>query len=106
MIDVAHHRYHGCSRQLDNILVSAVVNQVGVRIIKFCSERQVTHFLNQDHRGFLIEYLVDGNHRSHLHQRLDDFRSLDRHLVRQVRNRDGFRNMHFAYDRLDRLLRH
>ena len=37
-----------------------------------------------------------------LHQRLDDFGRLDRHLVRQVGDGDGFRHRDFAHDRLGR----
>src|SRR5690606_35956204 len=48
--------------------------------------------------SFLIQHLVDGYRRTHLEHELDDFRRLDRHLLRQIGNRDGFADRHFAHD--------
>ena len=58
----------------------------------------VSHFFNHKHGRILIKHLVDRNHLPHLHQGLDHFSGLNRHLVSQVRNTDGFRNTHFAND--------
>ena len=41
-------------------------------------------------------YLVDGRHAAELHQHLDNFGRLHRHLVRKRRHRDGFGHQHFA----------
>ena len=62
------------------------------------------HFLDDDHRRFLVEHLVDGHHRAHLHQRLDDFDTLHRHLVGQVADRNGFGNLNIMNDGLGRRL--
>ncbi len=48
--------------------------------------------------SFLIQHLVDGYRRTHLEHELDDFGRLDRHLLRQIGNRDGFADRHFAHD--------
>ena len=45
-----------------------------------------------------VKTLVDSRHNAHLHQRLDQFGALDRHLLRQFGNSDGFRNFNFVDD--------
>ena len=64
----------------------------------------MSHFLDDDHRGFLIEHLVDGHHRPHLHQCLDDLRCLDRHLVRQIGHGNRLGYVHIVYYRFGRLV--
>lgn len=54
-------------------------------VIEFGGKRLVPHF-DDNHRGFLVDDLVDGHHRAHLHQRLDDFCGLDGHFVGQIGN--------------------
>jgi hypothetical protein len=58
------------------------------------------HLCDHDHRGLLVEHLIDGHHAAHLHQRLDDLGRLDRHLVREIADGDGLRHHDFAHDRL------
>ena len=62
----------------------------------------MTQFFHDDHGSVLIQRLVHGDHLAHLHQRLDDLRCLDGHLVRQLSHRDGFRHVHFKDARLHR----
>ena len=81
MIDVPHDGHHRRTRQLRRILVGRLIKE-SIGIVQFSGKGTVPHFLDDDHCRFLIEYLVDGHHRPHLHQRLDDFRCLDSHLVR------------------------
>ncbi|MGF6466349.1 hypothetical protein QFZ89_001507 [Paraburkholderia youngii] len=64
----------------------------------------MAQFLDDDHRRFLVQHLVDRDHLAELHHHLDDFRSLHRHLVREIRHRDGFRHVHFTHDRFGRRL--
>jgi hypothetical protein len=59
----------------------------------------MAHFLDQNHGGVLIQWLVDGDHLAQLHQVLDHFRCLDGHLVRQLGHRDGLWHMHFQHAR-------
>ncbi len=101
---MAHHGDYRGPWQLHHVLVIAFVHEICIRIVELGGERQMTHFLDHDHRGFLVEYLIDRDHRTHFHQRLDDFRGLDRHFVRKIGHRNGFRHMHFAHDRFNRLL--
>jgi hypothetical protein len=37
----------------------------------------VAHFFHHDHRGVLVQRLVDGDHLAQLHQLLDDLGGLD-----------------------------
>ncbi len=74
------------------------------RIVQLGRNRMVAQFLDDDHRRFLVQHLVDRDHLAELHHRLDDFRGLHRHLVRQIGDRDGFRHVHFTHDRFGRRL--
>ena len=103
MVDVTHDGHHRGTRQLRRILVFDIIDE-GIGIVEFGGKGTVPHFLDDDHRRFLVEHLVDGHHRAHLHQRLDDFGRLDRHLVRQIGDRNGFRHMHIMHHGLGRLL--
>ena len=77
----------------------------GFWIVQRRHHRLVAHFFHHDHGGVLVQRLVDGDHLAHLHQGLDHFRRLDRHLVCQLCHRDGFRHMHFDDARFCRWLR-
>ena len=74
----------------------------GIRLVELGALGDVPHLLDHDHRGVLVEHLVDGDHGAELHQRLDDLGGLDRHLVRQIGDGDGFRHRDFAHDGLGR----
>src|SRR5690606_3215688 len=50
----------------------------------------VTHLFGDQLSCLLIDHLVDGGHGAHLHHRLDDFNTLDGHLVGQFGYSDGF----------------
>ena len=63
----------------------------------------MAHLLDHDHRGFLVQNLIDRRHAAELHQRLDDLGGLDRHLVRKFAYRDRFRHGNLAHDRFRRL---
>ena len=103
MIDVPHHgHYRGSWLQLGlhfGRLISGFV-QIGFRVVKLGSEGLVPHLLDQNHRSLLIDDLVDGDHRPHLHQHLDDLGRLDRHLVCEIGNGDCFGHMDIAHHRL------
>ncbi len=74
----------------------------GVGVVQLRSECLVAHFLDEDHRGFLVELLVDGDHLAQLHQLLDDLGGLHAHLVGQIGDADGFRHVHLLHLLLDR----
>src|SRR5699024_1574236 len=69
-------------------------------IVELGRNSRMAHFLDQDHGGFLIEHLVDGDHLAQLHQVLDDFGGLEGHFVRKFGYGDGFRHVNFACDEL------
>ena len=64
----------------------------------------VAQLLDHEHRGVLLDRLVDGGHDAHVHQHLDDFGRLDRHLLRQLGHGDGLADRHLALDRRGRHL--
>jgi hypothetical protein len=95
MVDVPHDGDHRGSRgpfDLDDFLA---FDEVGLRIVELGGLRLVAHFLDDDHRGLLVEHLVDRRHGARLHERLDDLGRLHRHAVRQLahRNRLGHRDL-------------
>ena len=49
--------------------------------------------------SFLVQYLVDGGWSAQLEHELDDFSSLDRHLLGQIAHSDGLADLHFTHDR-------
>ena len=102
MVDVAHHGHDRRARQRLGLLRRHVLVGEGFRIVQRGNHRAVAHFLHDDHRGVLVQRLVDGRHLAQLHQLLDDFRRLDGHLVRQLGDRDGLGHVHFEHARLDR----
>ena len=62
----------------------------------------MAHFLDHDHGGVLVQHLIDGHHLAHLHQALDDFSGLDRHLVGKLTHGNRLRHMHVAHHRFSR----
>ena len=74
------------------------------RIVGLGGKCLVAHFLDDDHRRFLVEHLVDRHHLAHLHEGLDDFGRLHAHLVSQIGHRDRFGNGHFTHHGLGRHL--
>ena len=105
MVDVAHHGDHRRARQAVGVLRQHFLVRERFRIIQRRDDRLVAHFLHQNHGGVLVQRLVDGDHLAHLHQRLDDLRCLDRHLVGEFGNGDGLGHMHLDDALLDGCLR-
>ena len=56
----------------------------------------VTHLLNHEDSGVLVQQLIDSSHDAHRHHRLDHFSSLDSHFIGQLGNRDGLRHINIA----------
>jgi hypothetical protein len=76
----------------------------GFRIVELGRMRGVTHFFHHDHGGFLVQHLVNRDHLAELHQVLNDFRSLDGHLVSHFCNRNGLRYVNVLDDGFGRRL--
>ena len=64
----------------------------------------MAHLLDDEHRGVLVDDLVDGRHDAHVHQHLDDLGGLHGHLLRELGDRDGLADGHFAHHRRGRHL--
>jgi hypothetical protein len=60
----------------------------------------VPHLLHDNHRGFLIEHLVDRDHGAEFHQHFDHLGGLDRHLLREIGYGNGLWNQHFMHNRI------
>ena len=65
-------------------------------VVFFDENVLVPHFFGNERGGFLVEHLVDGDHRAEFHHDFDEFARFDAHFLRQFANGDGFRNAHFA----------
>ncbi len=103
VVNVTHHGHNRRTRQ-QFCVGDFAFDQHRFRIVQLGRNRVVTQFLDDDHRRFLVQHLVDGDHLAELHHRLDDFRRLHCHLVRQISDGNRLRHMHFTHDRLGRRL--
>lgn len=54
------------------------------------------HLLDHQHRGVLIQCLIDGGHLPHAHQALDHLGRLDRHAACELRHGDADRHLNLA----------
>ncbi len=79
-------------------------NQFALDVLRLGRARLMAHFLGHKNGGFLVQRLVDGHHRTHVHQGLDQLARLDRHQLGQFTDGDRVRNLEFAPDRLGRHL--
>ncbi len=104
VIDVTHDGHNRSAWLQHDVLVLFAGFEEGFWIVELGRHCGVAQFLDENHRGFLVQHLVDGHHLTHHHHLLDQLGGLDRHLVRQIGNRDGFGHMHFAHDRFGRCL--
>jgi hypothetical protein len=102
VVHVAHDGDHRRARQQLGVCDPHLFVGEGFRIVQRRHHGLVAHFFHHDHGGVLVQRLVDGDHLAHLHQRLDHFGGLDRHLVCQLGHRDGFRHVHFDDPGFDR----
>jgi hypothetical protein len=96
VVDVAHHGDHRRRGRFSAGVDCALLDrQEGIRVVELGGDGLVAHFLDHDHRRFLVEHLVDGDHLPSFISVLDDLGRLHRHLVRQVGDGDGFGHQHF-----------
>ena len=94
VVDVTHHGHHRRTRHQFGMGRRHFLFGEGFRIVQRSRHRCVAQLLNHDHRGVLVERLVDGHHLAQLHELFDDLGRLDRHLVRQFGHGDGFGHVH------------
>ena len=109
VVDVAHDRDHrrtrlgfGFAGRRRSRSSRLGLGEQRLRIVQLRGDRVVAQFGDDDHRGVLIEHLVDRHHLAELHQHLDDLGGLDRHLVRELRDRDRLGHRDVAHGRLGR----
>ena len=62
VIDVTHHRDDRCARFQYQIMMRFGIHQIGIRIVQLGGLGNVSHLFHHNHRGFLIEHLIDGHH--------------------------------------------
>ncbi len=100
MVDVTHDGNNGRTRLSGGSLLSLNLDtlQILFDLVLFQHFRRVTKLLDHEHRGVLVDRLVDGGHDAHVHQNLDDLGRLDRHLLRKLRDGDGLADTDFAHD--------
>ena len=106
VVDVAHDRDDGRTRFKRIVVLLGELVEIGFGIVGLRGNRPMPHFLDDDHRRFLVEHLVDRHHLAHAHERLDHLGRLHAHLAGKVRHRNRFGNLDFAHDRLLRRLLH
>ena len=99
VVDVAHDRddrrtrqrlVRGCHAGLQLFLDLVGLQHLG----------DVAHFLDHEHRGVLVDGLVDRRHDAHVEHRLHDFARLDRHALGELGDRDGLADRDLALHRL------
>ena len=99
VVDVTHDGDDRRTRQRIGRVRLLGVDEHRVGIVELGRLGLVAHFLDDDHRRFLVEHLVDRHHRAELHQRLDHFGGLDRHPVREVGDGDRLGHEDLAHHR-------
>ena len=103
VVNVTHNGNNRCAAQLFTLVVHGL-DQLVFQVALANLLDLVAHVFCNDRSSILIQHLVDGNHGAVLEHVLDDLGRLDRHLLRQLGNGDGFTNHHFTHDRTGRLL--
>ena len=102
VIDMAHDRYDRRPRQRFGGRGLRRFGEKRVWIVELGRDCLVAHLLDHDHRGFLIEHLIDRHHGAELHHRLDDLSGLHRHLVCQFGHADRLRHRNLTDNRFRR----
>ena len=97
MVNVTHDGNNRCSWQgLCNLRRHFGIGKC-LNVIKSGNDCFVTQFLNHNHGCILVQWLIDGNHLTQLHELFDDLRRFDRHFVSQFSHRDGLWHMNLKH---------
>ena len=104
VIDVAHDRDdRRTRREIALIDFDAVCAAASFRpSVSVGLHDLVAEFFDDEHRGVVVDDLIDCCHHAHLEQCFDDFGALHRHLLGELGDRDRFADRDFAHDRRGR----
>src|SRR5580700_1978781 len=97
VIDVAHDGDHRRTRLELGFGLGPL--QVHLDLVFLEHLGRMAELLDHQHRGVLVDRLVDGGHDTHVHEHLDHLGRLDGHLLRELRHRDGLADADFAHHR-------
>jgi hypothetical protein len=89
VVDMAHDRDDRRTGMLLALHFLAVRDQRRLGIVVARAHRRVAEFLDHQHRGVVVDHLVDRHHHAHLEQRLHHFAALERQLRGKVGHADG-----------------
>ncbi len=95
MVNVTHDGNHRRASFLRGIGVTIVHYRL-FQLVFTTQGHFVAHLFCDELCGFLVDDLVNGRHRAHLHHRFNDQRTFHRHFVRQFGYGDGFANHNIA----------
>ena len=73
------------------------LTEKSIRLIQLGRLGDVSHVFHHDHRGLLVQHLIDGDHAAEFDQGLDDRSRLHRHLVCEIGDGNGFRHHDVAH---------
>ena len=103
MVNVTHDGYYRSSRLciVGNV---TVIEKFFFKFVFLADNNLVTHFFGNEGCGFLVYNLIDGYHFTELHEYLDHFGGLYRHLLCKFSHGDGFTDNDISGYRSDRLV--
>ena len=99
MIDVPH---NGNNRRT-RLCFDFCFGELGIREKCFGTIQRrilgnVTQLLHDDHRGFLVQHLIDGYHIAHFHQSFDNLSGFYRHFLSQRTHGNGLGHHHLMHN--------
>ncbi len=103
MVDVTHDGDDRRARFLRSIGI-AIAHYRFFQLVLAAQDHFMTHLFRYQLSCFLIDNLVDGRHRAHLHHRFDDLRTFHRHFVSQFGYGDGFADDDVTVNNLSRFV--
>ena len=93
MIDMAHYSDHRSPGLRRSFLTRQRLLEALFQFLRALEDNPMPQFLHHQNGRILIEHLINRRHDTQIHQLLDHRSSLNRHLLRQVTDRNIFRNV-------------
>src|SRR6185312_9338098 len=97
MVDVSHDRHHGRTRLQGSF--SLIALQILLDLVFPEHLGRMTELLDYQHRGVLVDRLVDRGHHAHVHEHFDDLGRLDRHFLGELADSHRLANIDLAHHR-------